>query len=109
MKRQDHNKKKVTFWYPKGHLEESRYLCNTEKNSYLSIGDEWVGCFLSEHLEYICTDTDNGNDIYEKGTVLYNGVYYNDKCESTNTQIEYFCVDNNLIKYNNVTNFSDTL
>lgn len=38
-----------------------------------------------------CTDSDGGNNIYTKGTVVYNGQSYTDNCLSNNTVAEYFC------------------
>jgi len=49
-------------------------------------------------LEQTCSDTDEGKDVYEKGSVslvtLLTQVYYEDYCVNSTIVKEYYCVDN---------------
>lgn len=69
------------------------YVCGTTNDVLLASLACPAGktCSDGACVQPACSDTDGGNDIYERGSMSYTSSTYTDYCTDTNTVMEYSC------------------
>ncbi|MDD5172490.1 MAG: hypothetical protein PHF60_05660 [Candidatus ainarchaeum sp.] len=48
------------------------------------------------HAIHLCTETDEGDDIWTAGTLIYEGANYSDACQGVYNILEYYCENDSM-------------
>jgi hypothetical protein len=74
------------------------YYCVGDGYASQTVGcPQGYTCAQDACRQPLCTDTDNGYSIYQKGAVSKGDISSTDNCANTHQGIEYFCQDNQVM------------